>query len=46
MHSLDGQGRLRVSLRLERQALNDAEAELLADWYTVRVCLCVSKHVY
>ncbi len=36
LHSLDEQGRLRVSLRLERQALNDAEAELLADWYTVR----------
>ncbi|KAG2493121.1 hypothetical protein HYH03_008549 [Edaphochlamys debaryana] len=34
--SLDEGGRLRVSLRLERQALNDAEVELLADWYQER----------
>ncbi|KAG2436329.1 hypothetical protein HXX76_006638 [Chlamydomonas incerta] len=36
LRSLDDSGRLRVSLRLERQALNDTELEMVADWYEER----------
>ncbi|GIL67142.1 hypothetical protein Vafri_20587, partial [Volvox africanus] len=34
--SLDSLGRLRISLRLERQLLNDTEVEMLAAWYEER----------
>ncbi|KAG2454515.1 hypothetical protein HYH02_000362 [Chlamydomonas schloesseri] len=36
LRSLDEGGRLRVSLRLERQSLNDTELEMVAEWYSER----------
>ena len=36
LRSLDECGRLRVSVRLERQSLNDTELEMVADWFQVR----------
>eukprot|EP00198_Chlamydomonas_reinhardtii_P010400 XP_001699737.1 predicted protein [Chlamydomonas reinhardtii] len=36
LRSLDECGRLRVSVRLERQSLNDTELEMVADWFQER----------
>ena len=39
-HNSAAEGRVRVSLHLEKQGLTDAEAQLLVAWY--KVCVCVS----
>jgi hypothetical protein len=47
VHSGGGTGltavapRVRISVRLERQALTDAQLELFTRWYQVCVCVCV-----